>query len=148
MIEEIEKQLTLTADLMQPSKDTLHRRAARSCLRDPSLPFERLSCESLHSLRRARYMPVWLSRPLCSPVDTAEMETAHERLLSLQARAGRRFGNTSSSSIWYVLANIESRKGVRRGDRVWQIAFGSGFKCNSAIWRALKNVKDDHACWR
>jgi len=29
VIEEIEKQLALTADLMQPSKDTLHRRAAR-----------------------------------------------------------------------------------------------------------------------
>ena len=25
-------------------------------------------------------------------------------------------------------AGIETRKGVRRGDRVWQIAFGSGFK--------------------
>ena len=60
----------------------------------------------------------------------------------------RRFGNTSSSSIWYVLANIESRKGVRRGDRVWQIAFGSGFKCNSAVWRALRSVQADHEAWR
>jgi len=63
-------------------------------------------------------------------------------------RAARRFGNTSSSSIWYVLANIESCKGVRRGDRVWQIAFGSGFKCNSAVWRALRNVREEHAAWR
>jgi 3-ketoacyl-CoA synthase len=23
---------------------------------------------------------------------------------------------------------------------VWQIAFGSGFKCNSAVWRALRSV--------
>ena len=47
-----------------------------------------------------------------------------------------------------MLANIESGKGVRRGDRVWQIAFGSGFKCNSAVWRALRNVRTEHSCWR
>ncbi|CAL8469239.1 g8780 [Coccomyxa elongata] len=58
-----------------------------------------------------------------------------------------RYGNTSSSSIWYVLANIETKGGVRRGDRVWQIAFGSGFKCNSAIWRALRHVNTQHAVW-
>ncbi|KAK9811672.1 hypothetical protein WJX72_008053 [[Myrmecia] bisecta] len=58
-----------------------------------------------------------------------------------------RYGNTSSSSIWYVLANIETMKGVRRGDRVWQIAFGSGFKCNSAVWKALRNVRKQHEAW-
>lgn len=47
----------------------------------------------------------------------------------------------------YVLANIETKGGVRRGDRVWQIAFGSGFKCNSAIWRALRHVNTQHAVW-
>jgi 3-ketoacyl-CoA synthase len=47
----------------------------------------------------------------------------------------------------YVLANIETKGSVRRGDRVWQIAFGSGFKCNSAIWRALRNVNTQHSVW-
>ncbi|EYU26763.1 hypothetical protein ABFS82_14G045200 [Erythranthe guttata] len=59
-----------------------------------------------------------------------------------------RFGNTSSSSIWYELAYIEAKRRMKKGNRVWQIAFGSGFKCNSAVWEALRNVEpSENGAW-
>jgi len=51
-----------------------------------------------------------------------------------------RYGNTSSSSIWYELNFIEKQHKVKSGEKVWQLAFGSGFKCNSAVWQALRDI--------
>ncbi|GAM27218.1 hypothetical protein SAMD00019534_103930 [Acytostelium subglobosum LB1] len=51
-----------------------------------------------------------------------------------------RYGNTSSSSIWYELNFIEKQHHVKSGEKVWQLAFGSGFKCNSAVWQSLKDI--------
>eukprot|EP00878_Enallax_costatus_P002014 GHUV01002178.1.p1 GENE.GHUV01002178.1~~GHUV01002178.1.p1 ORF type:complete len:506 (+),score=137.11 GHUV01002178.1:244-1761(+) len=58
-----------------------------------------------------------------------------------------RYGNVSSSSIWYVLSYIESFRGVRKGDNVWQLGFGSGFKCNSCVWKANRRVEEQHKAW-
>lgn len=70
-------------------------------------------------------------------LDSEKMEPSRQTLY--------RFGNVSSASIWYEMEWIlKEAKDVKAGQSVWQIAFGSGFKCNSAVWKILpgyKNVK-------
>ncbi|KAG9133813.1 hypothetical protein Leryth_026076 [Lithospermum erythrorhizon] len=51
-----------------------------------------------------------------------------------------RFGNTSSSTVWYEISYSEAKGRIKKGDRLWQMAFGSGFKCCSIIWKATRTV--------
>lgn len=50
------------------------------------------------------------------------------------------YGNTSSSSIWYEMEYIQEQQKtnpLKKGHRIMQVAFGSGFKCTSGVWLKL-----------
>ncbi|KAK1282445.1 3-ketoacyl-CoA synthase 13 [Acorus calamus] len=50
-----------------------------------------------------------------------------------------RFGNTSSSLVFYQLAYFEAKGRVKAGDRLWMVSFGTGFKACSLVWTALRD---------
>ena len=58
------------------------------------------------------------------------------------------YGNVSSASVWYTQAWLETVRGVKKGDRAWHIGLGVGFEANSAVWRALRDIKTLHYAWQ
>jgi len=106
-----------------------------------------LAAQRLGRTRCARYVPSFKSAIhfFCIHPGGRAVLDGIEKNLSLSpkdmepSRATLRDrGNTSSSSIWYELRYIEEHMNIRRGHKVLQLAFGSGFKCNSAVWTRLR----------
>jgi 3-ketoacyl-CoA synthase len=54
-----------------------------------------------------------------------------------------RFGNQSSSSLWYELAYMEAKGMVKKGDKVWVLGMGTGPKCCSLVWECFRPIVDE-----
>lgn len=37
--------------------------------------------------------------------------------------------------------------GIQKGSTVWMIGFGTGFKCNNALFVALRHIQVQHEAW-
>ncbi|KAL5726303.1 very-long-chain 3-oxoacyl-CoA synthase [Ranunculus cassubicifolius] len=58
-----------------------------------------------------------------------------------------RFGNTAAASIWYVLAYMEAKKRLKKGNTVLMINPGGGFKFNTCVLEVVNDLEGENV-WK
>ncbi|KAL6763254.1 FAE1/Type III polyketide synthase-like protein-domain-containing protein [Haematococcus lacustris] len=59
----------------------------------------------------------------------------------------KEYGNTSCSTTWYSMAYIETCQGVKKNQRVLQLGVGGGMKAGVNVWRAMRDIRQEHPVW-
>jgi 3-ketoacyl-CoA synthase len=67
-----------------------------------------------------------------------------EREIEAALMTLHRFGNQSSSSLWYELAYLEAKERVKKGDNIWQLGMGSGPKCCSVVLKCNRIILGEY----
>ncbi|KAL1346371.1 hypothetical protein HN51_020043 [Arachis hypogaea] len=92
------------------------------------------------------YVPNFMSviQHICLPCtgmsvirETGKALRLSERDIEPALATMHRFGNQSSSSLWYELAYLEAKQRVKKGDTVWLLGMGSGPKCTSVLLKSV-----------
>ncbi|RYR44034.1 hypothetical protein Ahy_A08g040413 isoform A [Arachis hypogaea] len=98
------------------------------------------------ALRKGIYVPNFMSviQHICLPCtgmsvirETGKALRLSERDIEPALATMHRFGNQSSSSLWYELAYLEAKQRVKKGDTVWLLGMGSGPKCTSVLLKSV-----------
>ncbi|CAK9318328.1 unnamed protein product [Citrullus colocynthis] len=149
--------VTLTRDLLQVAGETL--RSNISILGASMLPVGEKLRHGVSRLRKRFldksqeiYIPNFKTviQHFCLPVSGGAVIREIGKVLKLNDKdveaalmSLHRFGNQSSSSLWYELAYLEAKDRVEKGDRVWQIGMGTGPKCVSLIWECIRPISGE-----
>ncbi|KAL8552574.1 hypothetical protein ACS0TY_001313 [Phlomoides rotata] len=146
--------VTLTRDLLQVAGETL--RSNITILGKRILPYTEMILYALSVIQKKYidksteiYVPNFkrVVQHFCLPAsgkpvirEIGKGLRLGERDMEAALMTLSRFGNQSSSSLWYELCYIEAKGRVNKGDRVWQLGMGSGPKCNSLIWECVRPI--------